>query len=206
LEPLAETAGLAGELGLQVLDCGLDAVSAWYAAGFAVGRLAVRLTAGHLAEPDLPETVLDHLHRRELPATCLVVEVDAATASDVATVRPALARLRREGVEVVLTSVVAPAAGVAVSHGLPISGISFHRSVTAALAAPGPPATGLAGAVATAHRMGLRCLVEGVQTAQELAAARRLGIDGASGSLVGRPARARDISSRFSEPAGTTYS
>ncbi len=191
----AEEMGLAGVLGMQVIDCGLDAVSAWYAAGFPIGRLAVRLTAAQLADPDLPATVLGHLGRRGLPPTALVVTVDAATVSDGAQVRPALTQLRAQGAEVILTGVVEPSAATGLLRTLPLSGISLHRRVTEDMPTHPVPA---AAAVALCRRMGLRCLADGVTTPEELDAARRLGIDAVSGPLVGRPARAREISTRFS--------
>jgi predicted signal transduction protein with EAL and GGDEF domain len=200
---LAEAMGLAGVLGMQVIDCGLDAVSAWYAAGFPVGRLAVRLTAAQLADPDLPATVVGHLARRDLPATALVVGVDVATVSDGAQVRPALTLLRAEGAEVILTGIVAPVAATGLLRGLPLSGISVHPRVTEDMV--DRPAAASA-AVALCRRMGLRCLADGVTTPEHLAAARRIGIDAVSGPLVGRPARARDVSARFGALARTTYS
>lgn len=203
IESLAEAAGMSAELGVQVLGCGLDAVSAWYAAGFPVGRLAVRLSAGHLAEPDLVSTVTGQLSRRGLPASCLVVELDAAAASDAARVRPVLAGLRRHGVEVMITSVVVPSAGVALLHTLPASGISLHPSVTRAMTTHSVP---VAAAAAACRRLGTKVLVEGVSRPEQLEAARRLGIHGASGPLLGLPAGPRDVTARFGLGGSTTYS
>ncbi|MFN8078443.1 MAG: GGDEF domain-containing phosphodiesterase [Kineosporiaceae bacterium] len=203
IEALAESAGLSSVLGLQVLACGLDAVSAWYAAGFPVGRLAMRLSAGHLADPDLVATIIGHLARRDLPPSCLVVEVDAASVSDAARVRPVLTQLRAQGIEVVITSVVAPSAGSALLNTLPVSGISLHPTVTRAMVVNGVP---VAAALAACRRAGARLLLEGLSTVEELDAACRIGVDAASGPLIGRPAGPRDVTARFGRSAGTTYS
>ncbi|MBK6872123.1 MAG: EAL domain-containing protein [Kineosporiaceae bacterium] len=203
IEALAESAGLASVLGLQVLGCGLDAVSAWYAAGFPVGRLSIRLSAGHLSDPDLVATVIGHLTRRDLPPSCLVVEVDAASVSDATQVRPVLTQLRAQGIEVVITSVVAPGAGIALLRTVPASGISLHPTVTRAMVTNGVP---VAAALAACRRAGARLLLEGLSTVDELDAACRIGVDAASGSLIGQPAGPRDVTARFGRSAGTTYS
>jgi len=203
LDRLTASTGLAAEVDLQVLDCGLDAVSAWYAAGFPVGRLAVRLCALNLRDPDLPAQVLGRLGRRDLPGTCLVIELDAAEAADPEALRPALLDLRAHGVEVVITGVVSPNAGMALLRTLPASGLSLHPAVIEAITRNPVP---VAAAVAACHRAGARCLADGISSPEQLRAARRLRIDAISGALTGRPAGARDLSARFSQMATTTYS
>ena len=200
LEALAVQIGMPDVLGRQLLDRGLDAVAAWYAAGFAVGRLTVPMSQEELSDPDLPARVATLLARREMPGSCLVVEVDAASVSDGTAVRPALTRLREQGVEVILTSVVTPQAALGLLNTLPLSGISLHRSLTAVLAEHPVPATAT---VATCHRLGLRTIAEHVATAGQLRAARNCGIDGAWGPAIAAPARARDVSARFSAARST---
>jgi EAL domain-containing protein (putative c-di-GMP-specific phosphodiesterase class I) len=195
LVAMAERIGIGAQLGMQMLDGGLDAVAAWYAAGFGVGRLSVRLGAGQLTDRSLPATLAGRLASRQLPGTCLVIEVDAAALSAAAAVRPVLTRLRAQGAEVIVTGVVAPSAALGLAHTLPLSGISLHRNVVQALTEDPTPA---ADAVAACRVTGLRCLAEQVVRPAELAAARQVGIDAAWGPLLGAPTRARDVSARLS--------
>ncbi len=189
----AEAAGLGSALGWQVLQCGLDAVAAWYGEHHEVGRLAVTLTQTPLDDAQLVPTVLSHLERRHLLPECLMVEIGAATFTAGATAVANLTRLHELGVEVWLADFGVPGVSLAALGSLPLSGVKVDRSVTTTLHSPLPVA-----AVALCRSLGLRCLLEGIQTPQELDLARALGVDAVQGSLLGRPARAREVSSRLS--------
>ena len=195
LDALAAHVDMTAELDRQLLERGLDAVASWYAAGFAVGRLAVRFGQDHLVDAALPGQVASHLARRQLPGTCLVAEVDAAAVSDAAAAAAVLEALRGQGIEVVLTGVVAPHAALGLLHLLPLSGISLHRALVARLVG------GSSAAIATlteARHEGLRVIAEDVATAAQLGTLRACGVDAAWGTAVAGPARARDISTRLS--------
>lgn len=196
---LAADTGLGAELRRQLTERGLDAVSSWYAAGFAVGRLALRLDQDALADPELANLLTDHVERRHLPTGCLVVEVGAADLSDAALARPVLTALRGRGIEIVVAGVVAPQAALGLLTSLPISGISLHRALVDQLTGGSSQTADTARkAVAEARRRGLRVIAEGVSSLDQLRRLPEYGVDAAWGSAVAPATRARDISARLS--------
>jgi len=190
---LAESAGLGPELGRQVLECGLDAVAGWYADGYPVGRLAVNLAQSQLDSPDFLGTVTSQLARRQLPGGCLVVELAAGRFVATPQALLTLDRLTGLGAQVLLDDFGVPGVSVSGLSDLPLSGVKLDRSLTGDLG----PVSPAAAAVALCRSLGLRSIAEGIETAEQLAQARTLGVDAVQGYLLARPARARDVTSRL---------
>ncbi len=192
--PIAEGAGLADDLGLQLVDLALDAATAWYGARYPVGRLAVPLRADLIAHDGVAATVLSRLARRDLPTRCLLIELDVAESTEPDRLAPVVATLREHGVEVLLTGVVQPGPAVPLARRLGAGGIVLHPVLTATMAGAPVP---VAAALAACHRHGLRCVADGVADLDQLDAARRLGLDAAAGPAVAGVVRARDVGSLF---------
>lgn len=188
--PLAERLGLGPDLGAAVLDRSLDAVAGWYAAGHPVGRLSVNLAPSQLEDPGLVDVVLALLRRRDLPPSCLVVEVPAAAAHPTPAALRTLEVLTSHGVQALLDDFGATGASVATLTALPLTGVKLDPSL---LATPSV----LAATVALCRSMSLRCIAEGIETPEHLQVARDAGVDAVQGYLLGRPARARDMTARL---------
>jgi EAL domain-containing protein (putative c-di-GMP-specific phosphodiesterase class I) len=195
---LAERAGLGVELGRQVLECGLDAVAGWYADGYPVGRLAVNLAQSQLDSPDFVDTVTAQLARRELPAGALMAELAAGSFLPTAQAIRTLEQLTAVGVQLLLDDFGVPGVSVSGLSELPLSGVKLDPGLTwdSSSSAPGSAA---AASLALCRSLGLRSIVEGIETPGQLTQARELGADAGQGYLLGRPARARDLTARFAE-------
>jgi EAL domain-containing protein (putative c-di-GMP-specific phosphodiesterase class I) len=236
--PLAEEIGLGTALGLQVLQCGLDAVAGWYADDHTVGRLAVNLAQSQLDDAQFVRALSAQLDRRSLPPTCLVIEIASASFIPTATAVATLQTLRGMGVEVLLDDFGVQGLSLAALASLPLSGVKLHPAITVGLLstgrhdppdAPGSPgspgstgSTGSSGSadvagapvvdaltaalpaatLALCRALGLRCVLEGIESQAQLDAARALGVDAVQGFLIAGPARARDVSAMLESARG----
>ncbi len=194
LGAMATRAELTGPLVRQVLDAGLDAITGWYEAGRAVGRLALTLPEGADLEA-VAETVADVLRRRRLPGSCLMLQLTPD--ADVAPLQP----LRDLDVQLMQVEVTQ---GPAVLDGSVLAPVVTAVRLATRLAAPlrhhdpgSAEAEGACQAVAAWHAAGVRVLVGGVTTLAELARLREHGVDAVHGAVVGVPASARDLTAQL---------
>jgi EAL domain-containing protein (putative c-di-GMP-specific phosphodiesterase class I) len=73
---------------------------------------------------------------------------------------------------------------------LPVTAVKLDRTLAADLGGDDTlPAT----MVSLCRSLGLRCLVDGVETQAQLDGARALGVDAVQGYLIGRPVAAEDV-------------
>ncbi len=195
---------------LHLIERGLDALSAWTAAGFDTGRLSLPLSAASLARPDLPALVAAALDRHRLPGTALTAEIEVITACDPEAILGTLTALRELGVDLLLTGVANLPAGLAMLDSLAATGVSLHRSLveqlfagTGAPDAPDAPDgadsanSAAADVIAVLHDRDVLVIGEDVQDPSWLPGLFGAGVDAAWGPAIGSPCRARDISAQF---------
>lgn len=188
--PVAEELGLAPVLGLQLLDQGLSALLSWHDAGLRVASLALNVDYSQLEDPDYARNVAARLHGCGIEPNRLVVEIPAAGFVDTEQTRNSLGMLRSLDVGIIVDGFGRAGMSLAALRQLPVTGIKLDRSLTADLDGDGTvPAT----VVALCRSLGLRCLVDGIETQAQLAAARALGVDAVQGHLIGRPVAADDV-------------
>lgn len=158
-------------------------------------RLFVNVHGATLeGDPDLPEFLARHLEWVGLQPRQLVLEiVEAETMADVAAMELALRRLRRLGVAIALDDLG--------------QGSSTNRSLLAVRpdlikldrflvrGAPGDPGRRalLIAYQSLARELGISVVAEGVETADELALLRKIGLDLCQGYYLARPMDAGEI-------------
>lgn len=182
--PAARQAGLADLLGAAVLAQGLDALLERRRDGAAGLDLAVNIAPEQLAGPAVAAGFVQALAARDLEPAALTVELPAAAPlQDPAAVATLLA-LRDAGVGVVLDNFGAAGLSLAALRDLPLTGLKLDRSLVADL---GRDDRLVVATLRLATRLGLACTAVGVETPEQLEAARALGVDRAQGHLLGRP-------------------
>lgn len=95
--PVAEEAGIIGEVDLWVLDAACRDIARWRAAGLPVPTVSINLSRRHMTL-DLPGVVAAALGRHGLPGSTLCIEVtESAVVTDAAAAVAALTEVRAMG-------------------------------------------------------------------------------------------------------------
>jgi EAL domain-containing protein (putative c-di-GMP-specific phosphodiesterase class I)/GGDEF domain-containing protein len=181
----ARRAGLADALGGAVLAQGLDELVRRRAAGAAALGLAVNVAPEQLARPGFAAEVFRALAARDVEAPALTLELPVAGGLEGVPEAPAALReLRAGGVRIVLDNFGVTGLSLASLRELPLTGVKLDRSLTAEL---GGDDRLVVATARLATRLGLHCTAVGIETPEQLDAARALGMDAVQGHLLGRP-------------------
>jgi diguanylate cyclase (GGDEF)-like protein/PAS domain S-box-containing protein len=194
--PIAEETGLIVPIGAWVLEQATREAVELTRRGDRAISIAVNVSVRQLEQPGFPAVVTAALDRAGLPAAQLVLEItESALADSKATAVAVLHEIRRLGVRVAIDDFGTGYSSLDRLRSLPVDQLKIDRSFISEIdgarrgAAAAPV---LAAIVAMAGALQLRVVAEGVETAPQLAALRRMGCDLAQGFLLSRPAPAAE--------------
>lgn len=186
---LAEESDTIHRLGLWVLQqaCGELARLRAAAPSTAPRTVAVNTSLRQLATDDFPTQVRTVLAEAGLPASSLVIEVTESVFDDQAApqVAATLRALHALGVELHVDDFGTGYSALSRLREFPIHAIKVDKSFV--IAWDDRSAAVVEGTTLIAHRMGLRVIAEGVETAERAAELARLGVDEFQGYHYGRP-------------------
>jgi diguanylate cyclase (GGDEF)-like protein/PAS domain S-box-containing protein len=179
----AEAAGLASALGDRVLARSLRAARRWPAEL----SVAVNVSARELTSTDLRPRIERALSKYELAPNRLILEI---TESSVIGAGPSalreLERLRAQGVRIAIDDFGTAYATLANLTLLPVDILKVDASFTAGLPTLPTHTAIVHGVASMAFELGIPCIVEGVETVEQLDALRGLAVH-AQGWLWGQP-------------------
>ncbi|MEM7092650.1 MAG: EAL domain-containing protein [Actinomycetota bacterium] len=186
--PLAEESGEIVEIGRWVLSGALDQLLEWHRFGAQL-TMAVNTSVRELAETDFAPFVRDELERRHLDPSLLEIEItETALATDDVAVMETLGQLRDLGVGIAVDDYGSGHASIAYLRRYPISTIKVDRTLVAMLDQDQETASALLRSITdVARALGLRSVVEGLETAAQTEHARNLGFDLGQGWHCGMP-------------------
>jgi predicted signal transduction protein with EAL and GGDEF domain len=185
LVPLAERLGVLRDVDEAVLRVALRECSRWRSAGDPALTVSVNASASTLLRPDLPAVVLDALARAGLPGTALVLEItEGSWLSDRERIAERLGVLREHGVRVAVDDFGTGYASLDYLVSFPVDSLKVDRSLVRRIEEPAC-ARLLGGVVDIARDLGVLALAEGVDTAEQVELARRLGFGAVQGHAVG---------------------
>jgi diguanylate cyclase (GGDEF)-like protein/PAS domain S-box-containing protein len=189
--PLAEAAGLSGELFTRVLEDTLQAQQRWATRlGFRPAT-SVNLSARQLDDASLPGEVAMALTRTDTPADLLWLEV-TETALATAGSFPILNALRDLGVHIVIDDFGTGWSSLARLSEFQFDMLKIDRSFTSRLAPGNRTEHMVRATVVMAHALGMLTVAEGVETPEQLEVLTAMGCDIAQGYLFARPLAPRD--------------
>ncbi len=196
--PLAEEAGLMGELGERVLRDSLSQLARWRAVGlsFATCSLAVNVASQQLVDDAFVGIVADALGETGIDAGSLWLEItETALMADTNAATRALRGLRGLGLHLSVDDFGTGYSSLTYLKRFPVEAIKIDRSFVTGLGLEADDTSIVEAVVRLGHSLGLTVVAEGVETPLQLNRLRELACDRAQGYLFGRP-----------RPAGITES
>lgn len=180
----AASAELAIKLGRHIRARAIAAAAAW-TGPLADLKLSLNVTAADLADPQFIDTLATDLIQARLSPHRLVVEVtEEAIINDMDAAAATLSLLRRDGVGISLDDFGAGYSSLARLARLPVDTIKLDRSFAAGLTGSERERIVVEGMIATARRLGLAVVAEGVEDDVQMAAARAAGCQWVQGFCV----------------------
>ena len=180
LEP-AEDSDLIHDIGASVLREACHQVARWPGGHL---NLAVNISARQLSDPGLVDVIQDALGRAALAPQRLVPEItETALLQDLGMAVDTLTACRRLGVRVSLDDFGTGFAGFGYLRDLPLDEIKIDRSFVSGLAGDGFDAAVVGAIIQLAHRLRLRTVGEGIETAEPARLLTAVGCDLGQGYL-----------------------
>jgi diguanylate cyclase (GGDEF)-like protein len=185
--PVAGRSGLMPRMTRAVLDAALLQMARWRATGLDM-TVAVNLAVGDLLDPELPADVARMLAHRDVPPTCLTLEVTEhgliADPEGAAATLDAIARL---GVRVALDDFGTGWSSLAHLRRLPVGELKIDRSFVTGMAHDEDDAAIVRTTLDLARSLRLRVVAEGVEDDETWMLLAGLGADAIQGHVLSRP-------------------
>lgn len=203
--PVAEESGLISRIGRWVVEEACRQGKLWadiwsrYYPERPPLRMAVNLSVRELQEPELAELVDEALQRTGLDPRCLELEI---TEGFLVRSHPALHRLKRLDVRLLVDDFGTGYSSLAYLSRLPVDAVKIDRSFIAEFARNPEAAAIVRAVIAMAGTLKLDVVAEGVEREEQLAGLRELGCGYAQGYLFARPLRALDAEALLREGGG----
>lgn len=187
--PMAEEFGLIVPIGNWVIAEACRTAKKWEEAGCRGVPVAVNISAQQFCRPDFIDTVVNIVNRTPLDPSLLELELtETAIVRDLADVVPKIARLRELGIHVAIDDFGSGYSSFSYLEKLPVAAVKIDRSFIECMESAPKTRSVVKGMVMLAHSIGLRVVVEGVETAGQLEALFESEADEVQGYLLGRPA------------------
>ncbi len=198
--PIAEDAGMIGQLDRWVLHRACRQVGRWRSDGHDVW-ISVNISVRELHLVDYVAHVTDVLRAHRLPADRLVLEItEHAVAVDLEELVSKLEALRATGVRIALDDFGAGYSSLGRLRWLPVDILKIDRSLVGdPRGVPSRSAAPLVDVVVSlGQRLGLSVIAEGVAEPAELAVVRRSGATLIQGEMLGRAMPAERVEAMLS--------
>jgi diguanylate cyclase (GGDEF)-like protein/PAS domain S-box-containing protein len=192
--PIAEHAGMIGQLGVHVLGTALRQVNDWRERGLADLRLSVNLSVLQLRRPGLVEAIEMLYAETGFPLAQLELEITEGSLLEKGELSAAvLLQLSQLGCTIAIDDFGTGYSSLSYLRRLPIHRLKVDRSFVDHVH-DDPHDAAIAGSIiAMAHHLQLKVTAEGVETAAQLEFLRRHHCDEAQGYLFSAPRPAADI-------------
>lgn len=186
--PVAEECGLIIPIGNWVMEEACRTARKWHEAGCRGIPVAVNVSAVQFCREDFVGTVTHILRAMNLDPSLLELELtETAIVRSLPEIAPKIGELRQLGIRVAIDDFGSGYSSFSYLEKLPVSAVKINRSFIQGLESAPRALSVVKGMVALAHSIGLRVVVEGVETAGQLEALFGSGADDVQGYLLGRP-------------------
>ncbi len=187
--PLAESAGLIGELGAWVLRTACAEAAKWDGL-----HLAVNLSPEQVRRPGIVEQVAGILRDTGLPPSRLELEItEGCLLHETPQTLLTLTRLRALGVSIALDDFGTGFSSLSYLRRYPFTKLKVDRSFVGAMAADAATHAIVQAVVALGRSLSMRVIAEGVETEAQYKMLSTMDCDEAQGYLLGRPCPSREF-------------
>ena len=188
--PMADELGLGVALGQQVIRRALEALISWRHEGVDIDQVWVNLAPSQLEDPEFAHEVAAQLAIRGLAASSLVLEISAGRLVESEQCLSTLGMLRSLGIAVALDDFGRSGTSLSALRRLPISAVKLDPCLTTELGRHDAVPRAVAQLCRT---LGLRVVLEGVETMVQMQGAREIDADAVQGFAIARPMSTEDI-------------
>ncbi|OHX35426.1 two-component system response regulator [Methylomonas sp. LWB] len=195
---VAEETGLIVQVGAWVLREACLQAKAWIEHGGPFASVAVNVSARQFLEANLFQTVKDILSETGLNPNALELEItESAVMQNPESTLQVLRQFQALGVRLSIDDFGTGYSNLTYLYRFPVQSVKIDRSFVIGLAEDGSSKTLVRAIVALAHELRLSVVVEGVETAEQLAFLTAQGCDSLQGYLFSRPVSAEQFSQAF---------
>jgi diguanylate cyclase (GGDEF)-like protein len=195
--PILEEIGMMHDVGDLVIDMACAELVRWRAAGLEVPMVSVNVSPTQLHRMDLVDRTLATIERHGLVPSDLELELTETALITEATAGELLGELAEAGIRLALDDFGTGYAGLSSLRDFPLSTMKIDRSFVRE-AASSPRKAALSRAMALMGRtLDLSVVAEGVETEEQLAFLRDIGVDAVQGFLVAKPAPASELATKL---------
>ncbi len=186
---IAEETGLIVPLGNWVLEQALDTILRWRERGGADALyISVNVSARQFRTPGFIDKVVHELARRELPPSCLMLEItESLLLRDENNVIADLNTLREMGIRIAIDDFGTGYSSLSYLRQVPVDVLKIDKSFVDTVATSRQQHALVEGIVTLAHTLGLQVVVEGIEQAQERELLHAMGCEFGQGYLFARP-------------------
>ena len=187
----AEENGVIVLIGAAVLEESCAQLAAWQRAGVACPNVAVNVSARQLRDPSLVSSVRDALRRHGIRPDQLTIEITESIMlreGEVAIDR--IRQLKGLGVRIAIDDFGTGYSSLDYLRRLPVDILKIDRTFTNEIDDDNTTVVLIDLMTQLAHALGLRTVVEGIETPGQMDAVRLLSCDEGQGYLIARPAPA----------------
>ncbi|HUA51720.1 MAG TPA: EAL domain-containing protein [Candidatus Sulfotelmatobacter sp.] len=185
--PVAERSGLIGSLGAFVLREACVTATRWQDVGTAGFKLSVNLSPIQFRIHDVKALIME-LFGAGFPAAALELDLsERALTQDSDDVIRSMRALQELGVSVAIDDFGTGSASLITLRRLAAETVKIDPTLVERCGQPSEAADVVRAIVDLARNFGMRVVAEGVETAEQLSALRRLGCDAAQGRLIASP-------------------
>ncbi|WP_432831581.1 putative bifunctional diguanylate cyclase/phosphodiesterase [Dactylosporangium sp. CA-092794] len=185
--PIAEEAGLIGDIGQWVLATAARQAAAWRRIRPGL-TLNVNVSGHELVRPGFADHVTAALAAAGLPTSAVTLELtESVLMSDPATAVAALNSLREQGVQLSIDDFGTGYSSLAYLRELPVDELKIDRAFIARAELTGRDLALVSTVMELGHILGLRVVAEGIESQAQLDTVRRLGCTLGQGYHLYRP-------------------
>jgi len=188
--PIAEEAGLIGQLGLFAIECAAGEVAGWTAAGLVPEEFAVAVNLSNRQISDRAGVLRLHalLDRLAVPRSRLKLEItESVLMSDPEAMATTLHEFKERGIELSLDDFGTGYSSLSYLHRFPLDVLKIDRSFVSRMLRAPEALRLVRSIIELSHDLGLKVVAEGVEAAEEADLLRQLGCDHAQGYHFSRP-------------------
>ena len=193
--PIAEETGLIVPVGAWALETACEQLSEWQALpGWEDMRLAVNVSARQLQHPSFAGVVAEVTDASVTTPGSLWLEItESVMLDDVVSARSRLERLKLLGVRIALDDFGTGYSSLTYLRSFPVDAVKLDRSFVAGIGVDDGDTAIVNAVVNLAHALDKECVAEGVETAAQADALRRLGCRSAQGYHFAKPLSADEV-------------